>query len=122
MSIVVFILSLFIVVTGALAIVAPRAADNLARIFDSRSGLYMATAIRLLLGAGLLLVANTSRTPMICRIFGVIIFAAGIFFPLIGLDRHRRMIKFWLSAGRTIQFVWGAAAFALGLFLIYAIW
>jgi hypothetical protein len=30
------------------------------------------------------------------------------------------MIEWWLSAGRTIQLIWGAAALASGLFLIYA--
>jgi len=45
----------------------------------------------------------------------------GIVILFLGLERHRRMIDWWLSAGRTIQFVWGVVALAFGLFLIYAI-
>ena len=106
---------------GALSIFAPRRANDIARMFSGRSGLYTATAIRLVLGAGLLFVAETSRTPTALRILGVIILIVGIVVLLLGLERHRRMIDWWLSKGTTIQRVWGVVALAFGVFLIYAI-
>lgn len=99
----------------------PQIANDLARIFSGRPGLYAATVIRLALGAGLLMMANNSRAPAVLRIFGGIVLLFGILTPAIGLDRHRRMIDWWLSAGRTIQITWGALALALGVFLIGAI-
>jgi hypothetical protein len=41
--------------------------------------------------------------------------------PLLGLDRHRRMIDWWLARDRKIQIICGAASFVLGVVLIYAI-
>ena len=121
MNVIVLLLSLFVAAMGALAIFAPRRANDMARAFEGRGGLYAATAIRLVLGAGLWFVADASRAPAALRIFGVIILLVGLLMPLLGLDRHRRMINWWLSVGRPIQLVWGAVALAFGLFLIYAV-
>jgi hypothetical protein len=120
MSLVVLLLSLFIAAMGGLAIFTPTRANDLARMFAGRSGLYAATVIRLVLGAGLLFVAQSSRAPMALRVFGGIILIAGVLVPFLGLERHRRMIDWWVSAGRTIQLVWGAVALVFGVFLIYA--
>jgi hypothetical protein len=121
MRVVVLLLSLFVVAMGALAIFAPRRANDFARMFAGRGGLYTATAIRLALGGGLWFMADASRAPTALRIFGGLILIVGVLTPLIGLEWHRRMIDWWLSAGRTIQLVWGAFALAFGAFLIYAI-
>jgi hypothetical protein len=121
MTALVLLLCLFVAAMGVLAIFAPRRANDLARLFSDRPGLYTATAIRLVLGAGLLFVAEDSRAPMALRAFGVIILLVGILTPLLGLERHRRMIDWWLSVGRPIQLVWGAFALAFGVLLIYAI-
>lgn len=121
MRVVVLVLSVFVAAMGALAIFTPGATCALARAFANRGGLYAATAIRLALGAGLLMVADTSRVPVLIRVLGAIILIIGIMMPFIGLDRHRRMIDWWFSLGRIVQIIWGMAAFALGLFLINAI-
>ena len=121
MNIIVLLLSLFVAAMGVLAIFAPRRANDLARAFEGRAGLYAATAIRLVLGAGLWLVADASRAPATLRVFGVIILLVGVLTPFLGLDRHRQMINWWLSVGRLIQLVWGALTLAFGIFLIYAI-
>ena len=121
MSIIVLLLSVFAAAMGVLAIFAPRRANDLARAFEGRAGLYGATAIRFVLGAGLWFVADGSRAPTALRILGVIILLVGVLMPLLGLDRHRRMINWWLSVGRPIQLMGGAVTLAFGIFLIYAI-
>jgi hypothetical protein len=121
MRVIVLLLSVFAAAMGALAVFAPYWANRFARMFADRPGFYITTAIRLVLGAGLLFLAETSRAPMALRIFGAIILVAGVVILFLGLERHRRMIDWWLSAGRTIQLVWGLIALAFGLFLIYAI-
>ena len=115
------ILSAFIAAMGALAIFFPGRANDMARLFADKTGLWVATAIRAVLGLGLLAAAEDSKAPMLLRILGLIILVVAIAMPLLGLDRHRRMIDWWLATNRTIQIVWGAVAFALGVFLIYAI-
>lgn len=121
MSIVVVLLSLFVAVMGVLALWTPRFGNALAEMFRGGSGLCAATAIRLALGGGLLWVAETSRAPMLFRVLGGFILLVGVVTPLIGLKWHQRMIDWWLSAGTTIQRMWGAVALALGVFVIYAI-
>lgn len=121
MSTVVILLSLFVAVMGVLALLTPRFGNALAEMFRGGSGLCAATAIRLALGGGLLWVAETSRAPMIFRVLGGFILLVGVVTPLIGLKWHQQMIDWWLSAGTTVQRMWGAVALALGIFVIYAI-
>src|SRR6266480_1820384 len=114
-------LSAFVAAMGLLAIFFPGRANDMARLFADKTGLWVATAIRAVLGLGLLAAAEDSKAPMLLRILGLIILIVAILIPILGLDRHRRMIDWWLAMSRTIQIVWGAVAFALGVFLIYAI-
>ena len=121
MTALVLILCAFIAAMGVLVIVSPARANDLTRLFADKTGLWIAAAIRAVLGLGLLAAAGDSKAPMLLRILGLIILVVAIAMPLLGLDRHRRMIDWWLARNRTIQIAWGAAAFALGVFLIYAI-
>ena len=121
MTLVVLLLSLFVAAMGTLALWTPRLGNALAEMFRGGSGLCAATAIRLALGGGLLSVAETSRAPMMFRVLGGFILLVGVITPLIGLKWHQRMIDWWLSAGTTVQRMWGAVALALGVFVIYAI-
>ncbi|HWY52421.1 MAG TPA: hypothetical protein VNW72_13150 [Chthoniobacterales bacterium] len=115
------ILSAFIAGMGLLAIFFPGRANDVARLFADKTGLWVATAIRAVLGLSLLAAAEDSKAPIVLRILGLIILIVAIVVPILGLDRHRRMIDWWLAISRNIQIVWGAAAFVLGAFLIYAI-
>ena len=58
---------------------------------------------------------------MLLRILGLIILINAIVMPILGLDRHRRLIDWWLARPRKIEIICGAAAFVLGVVLIYVI-
>jgi hypothetical protein len=115
------ILCAFISAMGVLVIVSPARANDLTRLFADKTGLWVATGIRAVLGLGLLAAAADSKVPMLLRILGLIILIVAIAMPLLGLDRHRRMIDWWLARDRTIQIICGAASFVLGVVLIYVI-
>jgi len=115
------ILCAFIAAIGVLVIVSPARANELTRLFADKTGLWVATAIRAVLGLGLLAAASESKAPMLLRILGLIILIVAIAMPLLGLDRHRRMIDWWLARDRKIQIICGAASFVFGVVLIYAI-
>src|ERR1700719_913828 len=117
----VLILSASVAAMGVLAVFFPGRANDLARLFADKSGLWVATAIRAVLGLGLLAAAEDSKAPMLLRILGLIILLVAIAMPLLGLDRHRRMIDWWLARDRKIQIVCGTASFVLGVVLIYVI-
>lgn len=115
------ILCAAIAAMGVLVIVSPARSNDLTRLFANKTGLWVATAIRAVLGLGLLAAAADSKAPMLLRILGLIILLVAIAMPLLGLDRHRRMIDWWLARDRKIQIICGAASFVLGVVLIYVI-
>ena len=115
------ILCAAIAATGVLVIVSPARSNDLTRLFADKTGLWVATAIRAVFGLGLLAAAEDSKAPMLLRILGLIILVVAIAMPLLGLDRHRRMIDWWLARDRKIQIICGAASFVLGVVLIYVI-
>ena len=115
------ILCAAIAVMGLVVIFAPGRANDLTRLFADKTGLWVATGIRAVLGLGLLAAAGDSKTPALLRILGGLILIVAIAMPLLGLERHRRMIDWWLARDRKIQIVCGAAAFFLGVALIYVI-
>jgi hypothetical protein len=51
----------------------------------------------------------------------LLILIIAIVMPILGLDRHRRMLEWWLARKRTTEMMWGAAAFVFGIGLIYLI-
>jgi hypothetical protein len=115
------ILCAAIAAMGVLVIVSPARANDLTRLFADKTGLWVATANRAVLGLGLLAAAGDSKAPMVLRILGLIILIIAIVVPILGFDRHRRMIDWWLARDRKIQIICGAAAFVLGVVLIYVI-
>lgn len=115
------ILCAFIAAMGVLVIISPARANDLTRLFADQTGLWVAAAIRAVLGLGLLAAAGDSKAPGLLRILGGLILIVAIAMPLLGLDRHRRMIDWWLARDRKVQIICGAASFVLGVALIYVV-
>ncbi|HEY6071327.1 MAG TPA: hypothetical protein VIU85_08140 [Chthoniobacterales bacterium] len=106
---------------GVIVIVKPALAHEWTRMFADKSGMWIVTAIRALLALGLLSAASESKAPGLLKILGLLILIIAILMPILGLDRHRRMIDWWLARPRTVQMMCGAAAFVFGIGLIYLI-
>ena len=86
------ILCAAIAALGVTVIVVPAKAHDLARLFQDKTGMWVATAIRAILALGLLAAASESKAPMLLRILGLLMLIVAILIPILGLDRHRRMI------------------------------
>ena len=121
MTALVLILCAAIAAMGVVMIVKPALAHDLTRLFADKTGMWVVTAIRAVLVLGLLAAATESKAPMLLRILGLVILLVAIVMPILGLDRHRRMIDWWLARDRKIEILCGAAAFVVGLGLIYLI-
>ncbi len=106
---------------GVLIIVKPALAHDLTRLLAGKTGIWIAAAIRAVLALGLFAAASESKAPMLLRILGLIILLVAIVTPILGVDRHRRMIDWWLARKRSVEIACGAAAFVFGLALIYLI-
>jgi hypothetical protein len=121
MRILAFVLSLSVVVLGALGIVSPMMLLGVVRKFESPAGIYAAAALRIMLGGALFLSAPTSRVQEVVRILGIIIFVVGIITPLFGIERFRRLLNWWSERGPVFLRVWAGFALGFGLFLAYAV-
>jgi len=121
MLILAFVLSLSVVVLGALGIVSPMMLLGVVRKFESPAGIYAAAALRIMLGVALFLSAPTSRIQEVIRILGITIFVMGIITPLFGFERFRRLLNWWSERGPVFMRVWAGFALGFGLFLAYAV-
>ena len=115
------ILCAAIAAMGVVIMVKPALACEWTRLFADKAGMWIATAIRAVLALGLLAAAGESKAPMLLRLLGLLILIVAILMPILGLDRHRRMIDWWLARTRTVEILCGAAAFVFGIGLIYLI-
>jgi uncharacterized membrane protein YtjA (UPF0391 family) len=115
------ILCAAIAVLGALLLIKPALVHDLTRLLADKTGMWIVALIRAVLGLGLLAAASESKAPMLLRILGLLILIVAIVMPILGVDRHRRMIDWWLARARTVQMLAGVAAFVFGVALIYLI-
>jgi hypothetical protein len=106
---------------GVIVLVKPALAHDLTRLLADKTGMWIATAIRAVLGLGLLSAASESKAPILLKILGLLILIVAIVMPILGLDRHRRMIDWWLARPRTVEVLCGAAACVFGVGLSYLI-
>ena len=115
------ILCAAIAATGVIIIVKPVLIHDLSRLLMDKTGMWIATVIRAVLALGLLAAAGDSKAPMLLRILGLLILIVAIAIPILGLDRHRRMIEWWLARPRMVEMLCGLVAFVFGVGLIYLI-
>ena len=80
-------------------------------------GLVWIAAVRVCIGAVLLLAARNSRMPRTLRALGVIALVAGVTVPLLGVDRVRSIVDWWTTQGNLLVRASGACATALGVFV-----
>jgi len=120
MASVVVVLGLLIAGVGAIALFAPTRLLAIARWFVTPRGLYAAIGIRLLVGSLLVTAAPSLRWPGASRVLGILIVAAGLLTPVIGLERSRAFLQWWSARGSGLHRLWGAGALGLGLALVLA--
>jgi hypothetical protein len=121
MSIVVTTLGLLVFVLGVLGVVRPRALLGLVDVpWRSRAGLYLAVALRAVLGILLLAAATSTRFPWTIGALGIVSLAAAVSLPLLGYERLRKFVEWWLARPDAFTRAWSLVACAFGAFLVYA--
>ena len=63
--------------------------------FANRGGMWFGAIMRLVFGVALWFAAAETSVVVPLRIFAVLVFAAGVGFPLMGLDRFKSMMGWW---------------------------
>jgi hypothetical protein len=113
--------SLLIVGLGVMGLASPARTVGLARNFASPPRLYFATAVRVLMGVALFLAAPSSRTPEPLRTIGIVVVAASVTIPFLGLERILRLVDWWSAKGPALVRAQAAFALVLGLLLAYTL-
>jgi hypothetical protein len=108
-----------ILLAGVLVAVSPERLLSVAD-WESRRGLYIAAATRIVTGLVLILAAPVSKSPIGFRIIGAIALLAGLVFPLIPIDRWAGFIRWWTQEHRALYRASAAVAILLGAFIAYA--
>src|SRR5215831_8397888 len=90
------VLSLFLVILGAIGIIRPEAFLGVAR-FQTPAGFSVVAAVRIVLGVALLFAASTSRVPGVIRVLGTLLLVTGLITPFIGPPERIRAIVNWGS-------------------------
>lgn len=90
--------------------------------WESRTGQFVAAAMRV--GSGLILFvgASATRYPKGFRLVGVLVLLVGLAIPFVPLDSWSALIRWGTSWPLAVYRVGGAGATLLGAFIIYAAW
>ena len=106
---------------GAWGVLAPARLTILVNRFASPGGVWIAAAIRLVLGLALWFAAPVSRAPLLLQVLGVVAIVAAVVLPLMGVERFKAMVSWWVDLSPAAQRVWSLVAVAFGAVILWAL-
>jgi uncharacterized membrane protein HdeD (DUF308 family) len=117
----VLVLGLMLCALGLWGFYAPQQLlGTVKRVMDAQWGILFAVIIRLMLGVTLLILAPASRFPSAFVIIGWIAIAAAVSVVLMGRERLRKFVNWWLERfSPAVVRIGLLFALAFGGFLIY---
>jgi hypothetical protein len=122
MSAIVTVFGVAIAGLGIFGVIRPR---DLVRFvsatWKSPSGLYLAIAVRLILGVALIGAASSSRFPDALRILGILSIITAVVAPILGTERVRAFVEWWAGRPSGLIRAWAAFATVFGVFLVHAV-
>ena len=101
--------------------VAPDVLAATVRGFASPVGLWVAAALRVVLGLALVLAAPASRAPRVLRPLGAVVVVAGILTPFVGVERARAMLAWSSGQGPAFMSALASLALVFGGFIVWAV-
>src|SRR2546423_7113894 len=99
MKAIALLIAALMVLLGLTGVLWPEGLMQLATYSFPATGLYVAAAVRVVLGALLFIVARATRTPKTVRVIGLLILVAGIATALIPVERAQLMKDWWIGHG-----------------------
>jgi hypothetical protein len=106
---------------GVFGLVAPDRFIDFIRSRQTTAALYLATALRLVLGVALLFAASSSKAPDVLQVVGVVTIVAGLATPFFGIERFRKLLDWWSTLGSGFIRAWACFLLVLGLLLVYGV-
>jgi hypothetical protein len=121
MTVAIASLGLLVLVLGVLGVARPAALIGLVeRPWRSHAGLYIAVVFRAALGVLLIAGASSTRFPWVIGGLGVLSLVAAVTIPLLGYERLRKFVEWWVARPGSFVRGWSLVACVFGAFLIYA--
>ena len=120
-QIVVLVLGIAVLTLSAWGVVVPdRLMKFVASAMDQPSGMYIAVAVRVVLGTALIVAAPSSLFPITFRVLGIIALLAAAALAVAGRVRVRRFLNLWIEQfSRSVNRMWLLLGMAFGAFLVY---
>jgi len=121
MSSIIVVFGIAVALLGAMGLVRPTGLIRFVETaWQSSTGFYLAVTVRVVLGVILIVAAPDCRFPDVVRILGIVSLIAAAVAAILGHERLRSFVEWWI--GRPAGFIrgWSVAAVAFGCFLVYA--
>lgn len=115
------IVGFLMMLLGVSALLVPDRVLPFARFTTTPNGVYVAAAIRLLIGLILLIAAGASRFPRVLGVLGVLAVLGGIATLLLGTAGAQAISARLFNYGATIIRSFGVFVLAVGSFVVYAV-
>ena len=112
---------LFVVALGSVGIAVPEVFVVAVGFFQAPPAIYLAAAVRVVVGIVLIRVAPASRAPRLLRVLGILIFIGGLVTPFIGVQLAQQIIEWWAAGGPALVRGYASVGLAVGLFIVYAV-
>ena len=122
MVLLVQIFAVFVALMGLMGLFAPaKLVGMVAALFDGIAGLWVAVGLRLVIGALLVLTAPQSRFPFLFWLIGLIAIVAAVVAVVMGHDRIRNFVMWWVRKPAGFTRLWSLIAIAFGVFIYYGL-
>ena len=110
----------FLILVGAVVLIAPQLLRQTVQVFLDRRWMPVASIVRIILGLACILGADSTRVPAFVLGFGILILLSGIAIPVLGFERIARLANFWLERPTSVIRLWSLVVIALGSALVWA--
>ena len=118
---VVIAFAILIAIMGLLAIATPKRLMGWIASANLHARLIPIALIRIVLGLALWRIADEVAHPNAFRVLAVMMIVAGLTVPIMGRERVRRLVDWWMLRPPALIRGWGVLAAAFGLYLLQSL-
>jgi len=120
-ELIVIVVSLFAAGMGVFGLASPAGMIRFVSTWQSKSGLWAASTIRLVFGIALWVASAGSWFPATLKVLSVVSVASAFALPLMGVSRFKSILAWWSSQSPVFMRAWSTVAVLMGVFLIWSL-
>lgn len=115
------IIGMIFVAAGVLIMAKPAAIKKILEFWGEGNRLYGMAAVRIVIGAILLLAAHESTIPWLVAVIGLLPVTGGIVILVMGIDKSKKMVEIWKDKPHKLYRQLSLVPMVLGALLILAL-